>query len=131
MKTAHLAFGLLGLVAFVLTGQYMHWQFDHLHGMADGPRMMFRTAHIYGLWAALLNLVLGLYLVPLRGKLPRLTQNAGSAAILACLICVTISFFTESQNSELRRAWTAIGLYLALAGGVLHGAAVLLERRAG
>ncbi|HXD32542.1 MAG TPA: hypothetical protein VN643_15580 [Pyrinomonadaceae bacterium] len=47
MKRFHLIFGLLVLVIFALTGQYMHRYLNHLEGMADGLRMMYRTRHIF------------------------------------------------------------------------------------
>ncbi len=124
MKKGHLIVGAIGLIAFVLTGQYMHWHFNHLQGMADGPRLMYRTAHIYILWAALLNLVLGLYVQPMENKVRRRIQQAGSLAIMISVALVAISFFTDSQNVTLWRGWARMGIYLALAGAALHAAAV-------
>jgi len=62
MKLAHLAFGLLLLVAFLRTGQYMHREHHHLEGMADGPRLLYRSRHILILLTALIHLCLGTYL---------------------------------------------------------------------
>lgn len=61
MRRLHFGVGALGVVAFLLTGQYMDRWLGHLAGMADLPRMLYRSAHIYLLFAALLNLLLGLY----------------------------------------------------------------------
>ena len=61
MKRFHLFFGLAIIVVFLLTGQYMDRRLDHLMYLADGPRMLFRTRHIYILMAGLLNLSLGSY----------------------------------------------------------------------
>jgi hypothetical protein len=124
LKKGHLIIGLIGLIVFVLTGQYMHWHFNHMEAMADGPRLMYRTAHIYILWAALLNLVLGLYVQPTEGTMRRRIQQAGSVAIMISAVLVTISFFTDSQNVTLWRGWARIGIYLALAGSACHSAAV-------
>jgi hypothetical protein len=40
----------------------MDLSYDHLRGLDDTTRMLFRSTHIYLLFAALLNLALGLYL---------------------------------------------------------------------
>ena len=45
-KRAHLVIGFAGVAAFVVTGAVMHFRYGHLHGMPDGPRMVFRSAHI-------------------------------------------------------------------------------------
>jgi hypothetical protein len=124
LKKGNLIVGAIGLIIFVLTGQYMHWHFNHLEGMADGPRLMYRTAHIYILWAALLNLVLGLYVQPAENKIRGRMQQVGSLAIMICALFVTISFFTDSQNVTFWRGWARIGIYFALAGSILHSAAV-------
>jgi hypothetical protein len=124
LKKGHLIVCAIGLIIFVLTGQYMHWHFNHLEGMADGPRLMYRTAHIYILWAALLNLVLGLYVHPAENNLRRRIQQVGSLAIMISAVFVTISFFMDSQNVTFWRGWARLGIYLALAGSVLHSVAV-------
>ncbi len=64
MKRFHLIFGIAALFVFILSGQYMDKVYGHLRGMADAPRMLFRSRHIYILFASLLNLSLGTYLKP-------------------------------------------------------------------
>jgi hypothetical protein len=54
MRRFHLGVGLLGVIAFVGTGQYH----EHLRGMTDAQRLLFRSTHIYLLLASLLNLYL-------------------------------------------------------------------------
>ena len=53
MKRFHLIFGLTVLVVFLLTGQYMDRFHYHLMYMADGPRMLYRTRHIFILMSGL------------------------------------------------------------------------------
>ncbi|HUF30650.1 MAG TPA: hypothetical protein VMM77_08270, partial [Gemmatimonadaceae bacterium] len=62
MRRLHLAVGMLALLVFILTGQYMDRVHEHLTGRPDGPRLLYRSAHIDLLFAALLNLLLGAYL---------------------------------------------------------------------
>lgn len=126
MRKLHLIAGLLGLVAFILTGQYLHWAHNHLQGMADGPRLIFRSSHIYLLWAALLNLGLGAYLHELPSLRGKVLQRAGSLALWIAPGLLCWSFFFERYSQELSRPVGRMGIYLALAGTLLHVAASLL-----
>ena len=54
----HFWLGITGTLLFILTGQYMDKVHNHLQKMADGPRMLYRSAHIYLLLAAVVNLAL-------------------------------------------------------------------------
>jgi hypothetical protein len=56
MKRVHLICGIAAVFVFLLTGQYMAIYQGHLQGMADLPRMLFRSRHIYILFTGLLNL---------------------------------------------------------------------------
>ena len=47
MRKFHAVFGLVIVIVFLLTGQYMDKYLQHLHGMPDGPRMLYRTRHIF------------------------------------------------------------------------------------
>jgi hypothetical protein len=120
LRRLHLIVGLAALIGFLLTGQYMDLRHAHLVGMADAPRMLHRSAHIYLLLAALLNLALGLYLrlesVPWRRGL----QVAGSVLILATPFLFAIAFFREPWLADLVRPWARPGIYLSLAGGLMH-----------
>jgi hypothetical protein len=120
LRRAHLLVGLVGFVAFVLTGQYMdHW-LDHLDDMPDGPQLMFRSAHIYVLYGALLNVLLGSYLQPLSGRVARRLQLIGSISVLAVPALILMSFLAESQNESLSRPVAVAGIYLSLLGVALH-----------
>ena len=81
MKRFHLIFGALILVAFLLTGQYMDRVHAHLHNMPDGPRMLYRTRHIFILFSGLLHLGLGTYFRYRTDTTRRLLQLLGSALV--------------------------------------------------
>jgi hypothetical protein len=120
LRTAHLGVGLLFLAVFVATGQYMDLGYDHLRGMADGPRLLYRSAHIYLLFAALLNLLLGSYLQAHAGRRARALQFTGSAMLLVAPMLLTLSFFMESQDTSFVRPMMRIAAYGTLVGGGLH-----------
>src|SRR5258706_13970686 len=65
LRRAHLIAGVLALLAFVLTGQYMKYVYAHSDAIEGVTRWMFRSAYIYVLYGTLMNLTLGLYLRPL------------------------------------------------------------------
>jgi hypothetical protein len=111
--------GLVGVVAFLATGQYMDRVQDHLRGMDDARRLLFRSTHIYLLLSSLLNVALGLYLstpTGWRGWLCRL----GSALVLAAPFLALAAFATEPWLSDLQRPYSAPTAYACLAGVLLH-----------
>lgn len=120
LRQVHTAVGILFLAGFVASGQYMDLVQDHLVGMADGPRLMYRSAHIYLLFAALLNLLLGSYVQVHAERRPRLMQTVGSVMILLPPILLTVSFFVDAQNPALERPLASIGIYMLALGAVLH-----------
>lgn len=88
--------------------------------MADGPRLIFRSSHIYLLWASLLNLALGCYLPRLSSSLPKFAQLAGCVAVLLGPALLCWSFFFEPYSPELSRPVGRWAIYLALAGTAMH-----------
>ncbi|HJY75259.1 MAG TPA: hypothetical protein VKE95_01450, partial [Burkholderiales bacterium] len=91
-----------------------------------GPRLFFRSAHIYLLWGALLNLLLGCYLARVGRGVLRHVQSLGSLLILAGPFMLAASFFAEQHNPELDRPVGQLAIFLALGGVVLHAVAALV-----
>jgi hypothetical protein len=120
MRRLHLAVGSLALLGFVLTGQYMDRVHAHLEGMPDGPRLLYRSAHIYLLFAALLNLLLGAYLRPAAQRGVRLLQGAASVTLLVLPVLFAVAFFREPALAELERPWARPAIYLSLAAVLAH-----------
>lgn len=120
MKQAHLFVGLVALAAFLGTGQYMDRFHDHLRGMDDVRRLLFRSTHIYLLLAALVNIVLGLYLTRDRSGWRRVFATAGSLMLLAAPILLLLGFATEPWLTGLERPYSRPALYGSLAGVLLH-----------
>lgn len=127
LRGAHLLVGLLGFIAFVVTGQYM--ALAGLREMPDAPRLMYRSAHIYLFFGAMLNLLLAAYLQQLAASAARRLQWIGSAIMLAIPVLLLLSFFFESRNQDpLSRPIGAIGIYLSLLGVALHLVAPLANK---
>ena len=120
LRQFHLAIGIGGLIAFIFTGQYMDRALDHLAGMRDLPRMMYRSAHIYLLFSALLNLTLGFYLVEAVGRSRQWLRRAGSVPVLLAPPLFLLAFFNEPGLSSFERPYARIAIYGCVLGVALH-----------
>jgi len=120
MKKTHLIFGACVVLAFLLTGQYMDKYYNHLHGIPDGPRMLYRTRHIFILLAGLLNLGIGAYFTSRIQTWRRTIQLLGSLLIFAASFLFLIAFFYEPGLSDLKTPLSHWGTYTVATGVVLH-----------
>jgi hypothetical protein len=120
MKRAHLIFGILVVVGFLLTGQYMDKFYNHLHGMPDGPRLLYRTRHIFILLAGLLNLALGAYFSYRVEPWRRTVQIIGSLLIFTASSLFLAAFFYEPQLTDLHTPLSHWGTYTIATGAILH-----------
>jgi hypothetical protein len=127
LRRLHLTFGGAGLIVFLLTGQYMHWVL-HLSGMTEAPRLFVRSAHVYLLWASLLNLSLGCYLHDHQVGFRRHLQSVASFGILASPCLLAVSFFMERYDPHLTRPLAHLGIYVAAAGMAVYVTLRLLVR---
>lgn len=116
----HRMVGVAALLTFVGTGAWMHFKYDHLHGMTDATRLLFRSTHIYLLFAALLNLAIGIGVRPAVAGRARLMQGAGSVLLLVTPMLFLAGFLSEPWLGDLQRPWSRPGIYASLAGVVLH-----------
>lgn len=120
MKRFHLIFGLLAVIAFLLTGQYMDKYYQHLTGMPDGPRMLYRTRHIFILLSGLLHLVSGAYFNWALSIQRRLAQVLGSILLVTATILFLVAFFYEPRLPGLYTPLSHWGTYAIVAGTFLH-----------
>lgn len=130
LKWLHLVVGVFVLLAFLGTGQFMDRRLDHLVGMPDAPRALYRSSHIYILFSGLLNLVLGTYVTPSGSPVGRLVQYLGSALLLAPAGLFLYGFFVETPLALIERPMIRRGIYWSLYGALLHGVAGLAVREA-
>jgi hypothetical protein len=120
LRRLHLILGIVGVVAFLATGQYMDHRWDHLSGMADRPRLLFRSAHIYLLFSSLLNLLLGIYWTRGRTRLRRGFQAVGSVLVAAGPFLFILAFLREPWLHDLARPFATWGIYASFAGALLQ-----------
>jgi hypothetical protein len=132
MRKVHLIVGILLAVAFLLTGQYMDKYYNHMVGVPDGPRMLYRTRHIFILLTALLNLVIAAYFTLRSETWRRTLQLVGSGLIFTAGILFIIAFFYEPGLKNLYTPLSHWGIEAIIAGTVFHllsGAGVKSEGR--
>ena len=120
MKRFHLIFGLATVVVFLLTGQYMDRYLHHLRGMPDGPRMLYRTRHIFILLAGLGNLGIGTYFRYRELRALKMMQIFGSTLIVLATVLFIAGFFYEPRLADLDTPLSHWGMYAIFAGTFLH-----------
>ena len=108
------------VVGFLLTGQYMDKFYNHLDGMPDGPRLLYRTRHIFILLAGLLNLGIGAYFTYRIQPWRRTLQLLGSLLIFVASVLFLIAFFYEPNLGNLHTPLSHWGTYTIAAGAVFH-----------
>ncbi len=124
MRRIHLIIGLLGVIAFLITGQVMGHHSPKMEFLTPGVRLMYVSRHIYLLGAALINLVLGLYLQTQPPGWRRLLQQIGSLLILLSAVSLLMAFIAEPALGMAGRGWRSyFGLIALFAGVMTHTAA--------
>lgn len=120
MRRIHLVWGILALMAFAVSGQVMLRHAPPMSLLGDDVRLMYRSRHIYLLGSGIANVLLGLYVVPLRNLWRRGIQFAGSLLLLAAPVLLGVAFVAETGHG-LDRTWrSGLGLQAMVAGTLLH-----------
>ena len=91
MKRIHFVFGLVLVLVFLLTGQYM--EYVHNRTLPDGVRVLYRSRHIYLLLNALINIALGLYVQYAPSGWRRSLEIIGSVLIIVAPAFLLAGFF--------------------------------------
>ena len=127
MKRLHYIVGLLGVLAFVLSGQAMRFHKPAMKSLEAGAHMMYVLRHIYILGGALVNVMLGLYLRMESRGWRRNLQLVGSVMLLVSPILLTLAFLQEPEIGMAGRS--AVGVRIVYAawwhGGAFCGEAGL------
>jgi len=130
VRRFHTIVGVLGIIAFVTTGQVMVRHAPPVSHLDPELRLMYVSRHIYLLGASLVNLMTGLYLQAAPGRLRRALQLAGSVLLLLSPLLLALAFFVEPSLGLAGRSWRSSGaLFALLAGALLHGIGRIQIRR--
>jgi hypothetical protein len=117
VRWLHLTAGIVGVLGFLASGQYM--EYLYVRGMDDTRRLLFRSTHIYLLFTSLVNLALGLHLRPASGWRWWL-RMPGSLLVLSAPFFAAAGFFIEPWLTDLDRPYTRPAAYGCLAGMIFH-----------
>jgi predicted lysophospholipase L1 biosynthesis ABC-type transport system permease subunit len=131
MRRIHLAWGILALVAFAVSGQVMLRHVPPMRLLSDDVRLMYRSRHIYLLGSGIANVLLGLYVVPRRNLWQRGMQFAGSLLLLAAPVLLGLAFLAETGHGVDRTWRSTCGLQAMVGGTALHFMAAVRREDAG
>ena len=118
MKRSHLVLGIILVVIFLLTGQYM--EYVHNRELADGTRVLYRSRHIYLLANALINICLGLYVSYATEGWRRVVQLLGSVLIMLAPMFLLVGFFYEPPRGPEQTKIAPYGIFATAIGVLLH-----------
>jgi len=129
IRRAHLIVGVLGVITFVITGQVMARHVPDVHRLSAEVRLMYVSRHIYLLGAALVNLVLGLYLQLNPRGWRRMLQQIGSVLIFLSVVSLLMVFTAEPSLGIAGRSWRSFfGVIALFAGVVAHFAGTITRK---
>ena len=114
---------------FLLSGQYMDKFHNHLEGMEDGVRLLYRTRHIFILMASLIHIGFGLYYETRMGQWQRRIQMLGSSLLAMGTLLLVIAFMNEPRDRDLATPYTHWGTYAILLGIASHWLSGLKQKK--
>ncbi|HTG92005.1 MAG TPA: hypothetical protein VL866_05425 [Pyrinomonadaceae bacterium] len=126
MKRIHLVFGLVLVLVFLLTGQYM--EYVHNRTLPDGIRILYRSRHIYLLLNALINITLGLYVQYAAAGWRRSIQLIGSVLIMVAPAFLLAGFFYEPPRGANQTIIAPYGIFATAIGILLHLVSAIRKR---
>lgn len=120
MSYAHLIFGIIVFVVFLVTGKFMRVDFPDKEIIPQDLRILMRSRHIYILLSAFAHILLGLYLQIRPHILQKSLQMLGSFLLFAGTIILICAFFYETYTTQHFSEASRFGLYSTLGGTILH-----------
>jgi magnesium-transporting ATPase (P-type) len=120
MSYAHLIFGIIVFIIFLVTGKFMRVDFPDKEIISQEFRLLMRSRHIYILLSALAHILLGLYLHIHQQAWRRSLQIFGSLLLFAGTITLVWAFVYETYTAKTFTEASRSGLYVTLAGTIFH-----------
>lgn len=120
MRSLHKIVGIILVVIFLLTGQYMEFRYGEWVGVDDATRMMYRSRHIYIVLAGLINIAMGLHFTWHSRRWRKRLQAVGSSLILIAPFALIAAFFYEPAAGALHKSITTPAIVSLFAGTLLH-----------
>jgi undecaprenyl pyrophosphate phosphatase UppP len=118
MRRFHLVLGIVLVIVFLFTGQYM--EYVHNRALPDATRLLYRSRHIYVLCNAMINIVLGLYVQYSAAGSRRSLQIVGSVLIMLAPLFLLTGFFYEPPRGIEYTTIARQGVFATAIGILLH-----------
>ncbi len=120
MAYAHLIFGIIVFIVFLITGKFMRRDFPDKEIIPQEFRILMRSRHIYILLSAFAHILLGLYLQIHAQIWRKYLQVFGSLLLFTGTILLIYAFFYETYRTRAFSDASRFGLYTTLSGTILH-----------
>ena len=123
LGASHRWFGLTSVVVFLVTGLYLRRQHLEVPGVDAAPRMLFRSRHVYLLFARLLKRAIGVrFALPAAARARRIAVG-GSIFLLVSPLLRFTAFVLEPMSSGRFGPASALGVFAAFLGVISHSLA--------
>ena len=129
MKWFHLIFGIAVFIVFTQTGSLMRADFPDKDAIPQDLRLLMRSRHIYILFAALIHIVLGVYLQLRQEIVLRVLQLLGSIVITIGSILLVYAWYVETYEFQHFSDLSRNGIYVTALGVGLHLFGIVLPTR--
>ena len=129
MKWFHLIFGIAVFLVFTQTGSLMRADFPDKDAIPQDLRLLMRSRHIYISFAALIHIVLGVYLQLRQEIVLRVLQLLGSIVITIGSILLVYAWYVETYEFQHFSDLSRNGIYLTALGVGLHLFGIVLPTR--
>jgi MFS superfamily sulfate permease-like transporter len=129
MKWFHLIFGIAVFLVFTQTGSLMRADFPDKDAIPQDLRLLMGSRHIYILFAALIHIVLGVYLQLRQEIVLRVLQLLGSIVITIGSILLVYAWYVETYEFQHFSDLSRNGIYLTALGVGLHLFGIVLPTR--
>jgi hypothetical protein len=120
MSYAHLIFGIVLFVVFLITGRFMRMDFPDKDIIPQELRLLMRSRHIYILLSSLIHILLGLYLQMHENVWRKYLQIFGSVLLFSASALLVWAFIFETYAAKHFSDVSRYGLYASLAGTIFH-----------
>lgn len=120
MSYAHLIFGVIVFIIFLITGKFMRLDFPDKEIIPQDFRLLMRSRHIYILFSSFIHILLGVYLQVETRIWRKTLQLFGSTLLIAGSILLIWAFVYETYTMKTFSEASRWGIYLSLGGTILH-----------
>ena len=118
LNQIHIALSITFILVFLGTGVYMLSGFPELYRGREEIRMMYRATHIYILFAALVNLLVGQAIGEQEHR-SKYLQWLASALLILTPFMLTAAFFIEPSGYLIERPISFFAVIFLFAGSLL------------